>query len=155
MEGIALDETDRRILREIQRAPDLTMRDLADRVGLSHTPCWRRLRRLEEAGVISEKRHVVDPKAAGFHVTVFCFVKIKEHRREKLREFEAAARKVPEIIQCFSISGEYDYVLQVIAHGVDEYEQTVKDSIIELPNILSINTSFTLNRIKSTLLVPV
>jgi Lrp/AsnC family transcriptional regulator len=152
---IDLDEADRRILREVQRAPELTMRELADRVGLSHTPCWRRLQAMQAAGVISERRHVVDPRAAGFQVTVFCFVKIKEHRREKLREFEESAREVPEIVQCFSISGEYDYILQVIARSVDEYEQTVKDAIVELPNLASINTSFTLSRIKSTLLVPV
>lgn len=155
MGAIELDEADRRILREIQARPDLTMRDLAERVGLSHTPCWRRIQRMMEAGVIGERRHIVDPAAAGFDVTVFCFVKIKEHRRERLREFEEAARRVPEIIQCYSISGEYDYILQVIARNVPEYDQTVKDAIVELPNLASINTSFTLSRIKSTPLVPI
>jgi Lrp/AsnC family transcriptional regulator len=155
MDRAGLDEADKRILREVQRAPGLTMRELADRVGLSHTPCWRRLRSMQEAGVLSEKRHVVDARAAGYEVIVFCFVKLKEHRRERLREFEEAARKVPEIIQCFSISGEYDYILQVIARSVEEYEQTVKDAIVELPNLASVNTSFTLSRVKSTLLVPV
>ena len=155
MAKIELDEADRRILREIQARPELTMRELAERVGLSHTPCWRRLRRMMEAGVIGERRHIVDAAAAGFEVTVFCFVRIKEHRRERLREFEQAAREVPEIVQCWSISGEYDYILQVIARNVPEYDQTVKDAIVELPNVASINTSFTLSRVKATPLVPI
>ncbi|TPE53277.1 Lrp/AsnC family transcriptional regulator [Amaricoccus solimangrovi] len=150
-----IDEADRRILREIQRSPEIPTRELAERVGLSHTPCWRRLQRMRDDGVITERRHVVDHDAAGFAVTVFCFVTLKEHRRERLTEFEEAALKVPEIIQCFSISGEYDYILQVIARSVSDYERTVKDAIVELPNIASINTSFTLRKVKASLDVPV
>jgi Lrp/AsnC family transcriptional regulator len=86
---------------------------------------------------------------------VFCFVKISHHQRERLRAFEEAVARVPEVMQCYSLSGEYDYVLQVIAASVRDYESTVKNAIVELPNVQSINTSFTLKRVKNTLNVPV
>ena len=85
---------------------------------------------------------------------MFCFVKISHHQRDRLKAFEDAVAKVPEVMQCYSLSGEYDYVLQVIATSVREYEATVKNAIVELPNVQSINTSFTLKRVKNSLNVP-
>lgn len=149
-----LDDSDRRILKALQERPDLTLRELGELTGLSHSPCWRRLQRLQEAGAISAKRFVVDPEAIGFEILVFCFVKISHHQRDRLKAFEDAVAKVPEIMQCYSLSGEYDYVLQVIATSVREYEATVKNALVELPNVQSINTSFTLKRVKNSLNVP-
>ena len=150
-----LDEPDRRILRALQGQPDLTLRELGEVAGLSHSPCWRRLQRLQETGAISPKRFVVDPEAVGFEILVLCFVKISHHQRDRLRAFEEAVAKVPEVMQCYSLSGEYDYVLQVVATSVRDYEATVKNALVELPNVQSINTSFTLKRVKHSLNVPV
>ncbi|SFQ06405.1 Lrp/AsnC family transcriptional regulator [Tranquillimonas alkanivorans] len=150
-----IDDADRRILRVIQEAPGLTMRELGEATGLSHTPCWRRLQRLQEAGIVSDKRYIVDPEAVGYEIVVFCFVRIAEHRRARLQEFEAAVARVPEILQCYSLSGEHDYVLQVIARSVRAYEATVKNALTELPNVQSISTSFTLKRVKASNVVPV
>jgi len=152
---MAIDEADRRILRIIQQKPGLTMRELGEQTGLSHTPCWRRLQRLQEAGIVSEKRYLVDPEAVGFDIVVFCFVRIVEHRRERLQEFEKAVALVPEILQCYSLSGDHDYLLQVVSHSVREYEATVKNALTELPNVRSISTSFTLKRVKASTYVPV
>lgn len=149
-----LDDSDRRILKALQERSDLTLRELGEVTGLSHSPCWRRLQRLQAAGAISAKRFVVDPEAIGFEILVFCFVKISHHQRDRLKAFEDAVAKVPEVMQCYSLSGEYDYVLQVIATSVREYEATVKNAIVELPNVQSINTSFTLKRVKNSLNVP-
>ncbi|WP_182084360.1 Lrp/AsnC family transcriptional regulator [Aureimonas sp. ME7] len=150
-----IDEADRRILRVIQEKPGLTMRELGEETGLSHTPCWRRLQRLQEVGIVSEKRYLVDPEAVGFDIVVFCFVRISEHRRERLQEFERAVERVPEILQCYSLSGEHDYVLQVVSRSVRDYEATVKNALTELPNVRSISTSFTLKRVKASTYVPV
>ncbi len=150
-----IDEADRRILRVIQERPGLTMRELGDETGLSHTPCWRRLQRLQEAGIVSEKRYIVDPEAVGFEIVAFCFVKIVEHRRERLQEFERAVAFVPEILQCYSLSGDHDYLLQVVSRSVRDYEATVKNALTELPNVRSISTSFTLKRVKATTYIPV
>ncbi len=153
--SVELDEADRRILRTIQERPELTMRELGDATGLSHTPCWRRLQRLQKAGIVSDRRYIVDPEAVGYDIIAFCFVRIIEHRREHLRQFEAAVARVPEILQCHSLSGDHDYVLQVLARSVREYEETVKNAIVELPNVRSISTSFALKRVKSSTVVPV
>lgn len=150
-----LDDSDRRILRALQHNPDLTLRELGDAVGMSHSPCWRRLQRLQQTGAIGAKRFVIDPEAVGFEILVLCFVKISHHQRDRLKAFEEAVAHVPEVMQCYSLSGEYDYVLQVIAPSVRDYEETVKNALVELPNVQSINTSFTLKRVKQTLNVPI
>ena len=149
------DDSDRRILRAIQAQPDITMRELGEVTGLSNSPCWRRLQRLQNEGAVSPRRFVIDPEAVGFEILVLCFVKISHHQRERLRAFEEAVESVPEIMQCYSLSGEYDYVLQVIATSVRHYEAVVKNAIVELPNVQSVNTSFTLKRVKHSLNVPV
>lgn len=150
-----LDDWDRRILRVIQAQPDVTMRELGEATGLSHSPCWRRLQRLQNEGAVSARRFVIDPEAVGYEILVFCFVKITHHQRERLKAFEDAVVDVPEVLQCYSLSGEYDYVLQVIAPSVRDYEATVKNALVELPNVQSIYTTFTLKRVKNSLNVPV
>lgn len=150
-----LDEWDRRILRIIQDRPEITMRDLGEATGLSHSPCWRRLQRLQEAGIVSQRRFIVDPEAVGFDILVLCFVKIAQHNRAALIQFEEAVVRVPEVLQCYSLSGEYDYMLQVVAPSVRAYEATVKNALTSLPNVQSIHTSFTLKRVKHSLSVPV
>ena len=149
-----IDDADRRILRVIQDEPGISMRDLGERTGLSHSPCWRRLQRMQEEGIVSPPQHLVDPAAVGFDILVFCFVKITQHSREALGRFEEAVIRVPEVLQCHSLSGEYDYVLQVVATSVRAYEATVKNALTALPNVQSINTSFTLKRVKNSHKVP-
>lgn len=150
-----MDDADRRILRAIQHNPDLTMRELGEVTGLSHTPCWRRLQRMREEGIIRSKAYLLDERAVGYEIVVFCFIRMKEHRRAKLLEFEAAAARIPEVMQCYSLTGDYDYVLRVLARNMQDYEQNMKESIVELPNVASINTSVTMKEIKNTTIVPV
>lgn len=102
----------------------------------------------------TSKRFAVDPEAIGFEILVFCFVKISYHQRDRLKAVEDAVAKVPEVMQCYALGGEYDYVLQVIATGVREYEATVKNACVALPNVQSINTSFILKWVKNSLNVP-
>lgn len=152
---LKIDDADLKILRCIQNNPDITMRELGDATGMSHSPCWRRLQRLKDAGVIGSKSFLIDPEAVGFEIRVLCFVRISEHRRERLQQFESAVQKVPEILQCYSLSGDHDYVLHVIARSVRHYEETVKNALVELPNVKSISTSFTLKTIKDSRNIPV
>jgi len=150
-----IDESDRKILRSIQKNPDITMRDLGDETGMSHSPCWRRLQRLKELGVVGDKAFSIDPEAVGYEIRVLCFVRIAEHKRERLQQFETAVQAVPQILQCYSLSGDHDYVLHVIARSVRDYEETVKNALVELPNVQSVSTSFTLKKVKDSRLVPV
>ncbi|MBE9640706.1 Lrp/AsnC family transcriptional regulator [Salipiger mangrovisoli] len=150
-----LDEADRRILRCIQSNPDITMRELGDATGLSHSPSWRRLQRLKEGGVVGDKAYHIDPEKVGYEIRVLCFVRIAAHNRDRLQAFEDAVQRVPEILQCYSLSGDHDYVLHVVAKSVRNYEETVKNAIVELPNVQSISTSFTLKSVKDTRVIPV
>jgi Lrp/AsnC family transcriptional regulator len=150
-----MDEADKRILRAIQKQPDLTMRELGEVTGLSHTPCWRRLNRLRDEGYITEKRYILDAQKLGFEIVVFCFVRLKEHHRNTLEEFENAAKMLPEIVQCYSATGEHDYILKVLAHSVRDYEEVVKHTLLQLPHVVTISTSVTLKEVKNSPDIPV
>ena len=150
-----MDEADKRILRAIQKNPDMTMRELGEVTGLSHTPCWRRLKKLREEGIVAEKRYVLSPAKLGFEIVAFCFVRMKAHTRETLDEFERAAYSVPEVVECYSATGDHDYILKVLASSVMDYEKTIKHKLLQLPHVSFISTSLTLNEVKNTPDVPV
>lgn len=150
-----MDKADRKILRTLQEQPHLTMRELGDKTGISHTPCWRRLSRMKDEGIVSEKRYVVDPASVGFDLTILCFVRLKEHDRSEMRAFETAILDVPEVLSCYTITGEHDYMLRVIARGVEGYETTVKDALMQLPNVGFIQTCLALSEIKNTSMIPI
>lgn len=150
-----LDDTDYRILRELQANPTASVVELAQRVGLSHTPCWRRLKRLEESGVIVERAVILDPKLLGVGVSVFAHVKLRLHDEETLEAFETAAHDRAEIVECFSMSGESDYLLRVVTHSIDDYEQLMKKVLLHLPGVATINSSFALKSVKMTTKLPI
>ncbi len=150
-----LDEADLRILRVLQKEPTLTVAELGERVGLSHTPCWRRVKQMEESGVIQGRAVVLDPEALGFEVSVFCLVRLKQHDEETLNAFEDAARLLPEILQCYSLAGEHDYVLRVLVRSVRDYEQVVKVSLLHLPHVSHVQSNFALREVKNTSALPI
>ena len=150
-----MDEADKRILRAIQAHPELTMRELGEMTGLSHTPCWRRLNRLRKEGYIAEKRYILDAQKLGFEIVAFCLVQLNAHSRESLEEFEAATRRIPEVVECYSATGDQDYILKVLASSVRDYEQTIKHKLLALPHVGSIRTSLALSEVKNTPDVPV
>lgn len=149
-----MDDADRRILRALQNNPDLTMRELGEETGLSHTPCWRRLSKMKELGIVEERRFIINPAAVGFDIVFFCQVRMKEHSREGLNAFEAAIEHVPAVNQCYTMTGSYDYILRVLAKSVEAFEMTVKNSLMELPNVAVIHTSLTLKEVKNSSKVP-
>lgn len=156
IEGSAsLDSIDRRILASLQAQPDLTMTDLAERVGLSHTPCWRRLKRMEEAGIVRGRALLLDPEALGYSISVFAHIKLKSHEEESLNCFEDSVEAHPQIVECFSMSGESDYMLRVVARDVSDYEHFLKKVLLHLPGVASVVSSFALKTIKLTTKVPV
>jgi len=150
-----MDEIDLRILRAYQAKPELSMVDLASEVGLSQTPCWRRLRRMEEQGLIRGRANLLDAAVLGFGVNVFANLRIKQHDEETLEAFEAAVRDHPEIVECFSMSGESDYILRVLARSIEDYERFLKKVLLHLPGVGAINSSFALKPVKMTTAVPV
>jgi len=150
-----MDDTDRRILRMAQAYPDLPIADLAEKVGLSHTPCWRRLKKLEADGIIAGRAVLLDAKRLGLVVNVFAHARLKQHDEETLDALEQAVCLHPQIVECFSMSGTSDYVLRVVAESIEEYERFLKKTLLHLPGVSSINSSFALKTVKMTTVLPV
>ncbi|MEM7288780.1 MAG: Lrp/AsnC family transcriptional regulator [Pseudomonadota bacterium] len=149
-----LDETDLKILRILQRNSEIPISDIGEAVGLSHTPCWRRIKKLENAGVIIGRKCLLDSQKVDLDVSIFVFVKLDEHSSQVLERFEEATLAIPEILQCYTMSGEFDYLLRVVVSTVRDYEKTVKGKLLKLPHVGSMNSQFALNEIKNTNALP-
>ncbi len=151
----ALDVIDRKMLAVLQVEPDLSVQALAERVNLSHTPCWRRLKRLESEGIIRERAVILDADLLGLPITVFAEVALKQHDEQTLEQLEREAQRCPEIVECFSMSGEHDYIFRIVAASVADYERFLKKVLLHLPGVASVNSSFALKRVKLTTRLPV
>ena len=149
-----MDTKDRQILRELQRDGRLTNAELAERVNLSPSPCLRRVRNLERAGVIDRYVAIVDREAAGYPVTAFVQVTLARHDKEVVDAFEKRARETPQILTCHLMTGSSDYLLQIVVAGLDAYEQFMRETLHKTPGIATINTSFVYGTVKDTFELP-
>jgi len=152
--GLKLDEIDLKILRLLQENCDLNINEIGDQVGLSHTPCWRRIKKLEDAGIIEARKCILNAEEVGLDISIFVFVRLDIHSSEILERFEEATKHIPEIMQCYTMSGEFDYLLRVVVPTVREYEKTIKGKLLKLPNVGVMNSHFSLNEIKNTTALP-
>ncbi len=149
-----LDSIDLRMLAELQQTADLSMQELGDRVGLSHTPCWRRVKRLEERGVIRHRVTLLDAEQLDLAVNVFVNVNLKRHQENALNRFEEAVQGIPEIVECYSVSGENDFLLRVVVADVSAYERLVKATLVHLPEVGNLTSTFALRQVKYTTALP-
>jgi Lrp/AsnC family transcriptional regulator, leucine-responsive regulatory protein len=145
---MTLDRIDQSILEHLQTHGRLTNVELADRVGLSPSPCLRRVRHLEETGLIKGYQAVVDQAKAGLPVSVFVSVRLEQQREEAMARFEAAVRGFPEVLECYLMTGTRDYLLRVVASDLAGYEQFIE-------GVASIESSFALAQVKHTTALPV
>jgi Lrp/AsnC family leucine-responsive transcriptional regulator len=143
-----VDAIDRKILRALSRQGRLTNAELAEEVGLSPSPCWTRVKRLEQAGVIKGYAALLDQAALGLPDTVFIEVMMERHDEEHLRRFEAAVKDIPEILECHLVTGEYDYVIKAAVGGTVGYERLLRDRLYRLPGVRHTRTSFALRCLK-------
>ncbi len=150
-----LDSYDLRILRALQVNAEYSMAELGEIVGLSHTPCWRRIKRLEQDGFIRGKVALLDPARLDLSVTVHAYLTIKSHNEESLNAFEQAVQQVREIVECYSTTGEKDYLLRIVTRNVDDYERLLKKTLVHLPNVASVNSTFALKQVKFTTELPI
>ncbi len=144
----ALDAIDRRILRSLQENARLSNAELAQKVGLSTSPVWRRVRALEEAGVITGYQALVNPASVGLAVNVFVHVSLEKQVEPALEAFEAAVRRRPEVLECYLMTGESDYLLRVAVPDLAEYERFLMDHLTRIRGIASIKSSFALRPVK-------
>lgn len=150
-----LDEADRRILRLVQAEAGLTLQELAERAGLSASPCWRRLKRLQETGVIRATVALVAPRAVGFATRAMVHVSLLDHTEATIARFDAFVQRSAQVLDCASITGSDDYVLTVVARDPEDLERFLMRELLALGVVRSSTTHFVLRQTKATTALPV
>ncbi len=149
-----LSRTDLRLLAELQRDTTRNQSELAEIVGMSRTSCWRRIRDFEDAGIIDRQVALLNPKKAGFNLEVLLFVAMTEHSDENRKSFERHVSLLPEVMECFSVSGDRDYLLQVIAKDMESYNDFLNAEILRHKAVQSASSTFVLRRVKYSTALP-
>ena len=149
-----LSASDRKLLEALQENVNLSQIDLAERSGLSRTSVWRRVRELEEAGVIESRVALLNPKALGLQIHVLLSVSMVEHSDKVRQSFEKHVEDLPGVMECFSVSGERDYVLQIISRDMESYNEFLNTKILHHSSVRSAASSFALRRVKYTTALP-
>jgi Lrp/AsnC family transcriptional regulator len=150
-----IDKVDRRILDLLQREGALSVAEVASRTGLSTTTCWRRIQNLEHTGVIKGRVALLNRAALGLDVTIFAHVKLSTQGRDAIAAFAEAIRERPEVLDCYTTMGEWDFMLRVVTRDIKAYEAFYLDHLSKLPNVQSINSSVTVTVIKETTVLPI
>jgi DNA-binding Lrp family transcriptional regulator len=149
-----LSRTDRRLLNELQRDATRKQSELAELVGMSRTSCWRRIRDFEEAGLIERQVALLNPKVAGFNIQVLLLVAMTEHTDENRQGFERHVALLPEVTECFSVSGDRDYVLHVVVKDMDTYNEFLNSQVLKHSAVRSASSTFVLRRVKYSTVLP-
>jgi len=149
-----LDATDRRILEQLQADGRLSNQELAERVALSPSPCLRRVRALERAGVIRRYAAVLDPLQVGLGLLAYVTVKLEKRGKMPVDQFMGAVESWPEVIACYAMTGDMDYLMRVQVENLEHYSRFVMDRLLKQPGVIDIRTNFVLERVKETTVLP-
>jgi Lrp/AsnC family transcriptional regulator len=149
-----LDAIDAKILDLIQHDAGLSVAEIADRVGLSSSPCWRRIKRLEVVGVIQKRVTLLDREQLGLSFEVFAEVKLALPSKENLEAFEAAIAHLPEVVQCATVTGGMDYVLRIITRDMRAFDDFLRDKLLALGLVANIESRIVMRSVKSSTAVP-
>jgi len=152
---ITLDDLDRRILHQLQRDASLSNAELAERVGSTGPSCWRRIRQMEDAGLLVANVRLADPDVLGQNVTVFCHVRMKSHEEHHSKTFTHFVREEERIMECYSMSGDWDFLLRVVAESVADYEKFLMGSLLKHAAVASASSQFALSVTKYQTALPV
>jgi DNA-binding Lrp family transcriptional regulator len=155
MAATTIDELDRSILGILQEEGRITNVELASRVGLTAPPCLRRMRALEESGVIKGYHAELDPGALGYGIMVFALVSLRSQAEDDLRAFEAHVAQLPEIRECHMLNGEIDFILKIVAHDLQSFQNFLTSKLTPAPNVASVKTSLTIRTSKTSCGIPV
>ncbi|MBJ7417760.1 MAG: Lrp/AsnC family transcriptional regulator [Niveispirillum sp.] len=149
-----LDGLDWRILDQLQRDGSATAAEVADKVGLSQSPCWRRIQRLEEDGIIKRRVALLDRKAIGLNVLIFSHVKLEAHSGDLLTDFREAIRRIAEVQECFVLMGQVDFMLRIVTKDIEAYEALFFEKLSKLPGVREINSMIAVSTVKETTELP-
>lgn len=151
---VSLDVYDRRILALLQERADISTAEIAERVGLSQSPCWRRIQRLKDEGIIKGQVTLLDRKKIGLNAQIFAQVKLDAHGRSNLTEFAEKIRDFPEVLECYVLMGSVDFLLRIVTQDIEAYERFFFERLSMVPGIQEVNSIVALSEIKSTTVLP-
>lgn len=150
----SLDPVDIRILAALQIDADLSVTELGKKAGISSTPCWRRVKILEEHGILGKKIRVLDRQALGLKFVAFINVNLSTNGRQSLGQFERAVLKMPEVVECHLVTGTMDYVMKVVTVDIEAYQEFVRTVLTPLPFIREVHSYVGLTEVKSKMQLP-
>ena len=145
---VEIDSKDKDIISILQEDAGCPIQDIADRVGLTNNPCWRRIKRLEELGVIHSRIALVDAKILGVGTTAFVTIRIDSHNREWLGQFKKAVQEIPEILECHRMTGDVDYLLKVSIRDLEHYDAVYQRLISSVPGLTDVSSAFSMETLK-------
>jgi Lrp/AsnC family transcriptional regulator len=148
-----MDSFDRAILAQLQEDAALPLNEIANRVGLSPTPCWNRIRKMEETGVITKRVALLDPPSLGLGVTIFVSIETADHSESWLARFAEAVRSMPEVVDVYRMSGDVDYMMRVVVPNIDAYDEFYRLLIKSVP-LKNVTSRFAMEKIKATTALP-
>ena len=150
-----MDKVDKKILSTLQDDARVTVAELSERVSLTSSPCWRRVKALEEAGFIRGYHAELDPRQLGYDVTAFVNVMLENHRLDLGDSFEVAVQGIPQVVACHNVSGRYDFMLEVVAADLEAFGEFARNALRALPGVKEIYSSFSLKSIKRSRSIPI
>lgn len=152
---INIDQIDRRILQLLQTEPGINATAIGERIGLSQSACWRRMQRLRDDGVIKDHPVILDPEKVGLNTMVFAQVKLTSRGRSNLNDFADAVCRYPEVLDCYVVLGNVDFLLRIVAEDIKGYERFIYDKLSQIPGVQEVNSSMALSEIKHTTVLPI
>jgi Lrp/AsnC family transcriptional regulator len=152
---LELDRVDQRILEILQQDSDISTATLAERLHMSQSPCWRRVNRLQEAGVIQRKVALIDRQALGMEVVVFATINLTQTGRQNLLAFERDVERYPEVVECYTMTGIWDYVLKIVTRDIRHYEDFVRNTLTASDMIRELHSHIAVTEIKNTTALPI
>jgi DNA-binding Lrp family transcriptional regulator len=143
-----LTDSERKLLDALQTEGRISNQSLAERAGMSPSPCWRRVRALEETGVIRGYAALLDPTKVGLNVIAYASIQLQRYSEEEVSRFEDSVRGAPEIVECYSVMGEADYLLKIMVEDAKAYDRFLHDFIFKIPGLVQVRSSLTLREVK-------
>ncbi len=149
-----MDKVDREILAILQKDSTASLNDIADAVNLTTTPCWKRLKKLEDAGVITKRVALLEPELLGLSLTVFVMVQTNDHSHEWYRKFVATVEEFPEVMEFYRMAGEYDYMMKVLAKDMNDFDHFYKKLVNSVDGLNNVTSTFAMESLKYTTELP-
>jgi Lrp/AsnC family transcriptional regulator len=154
MQPVKIDRLDRELLKLLQTESEVTASEIGERIGMSQSTCWRRIQRLRDEGLIQEQLVTLDRKKAGLNAMIFAQVKLSSQGRSNLAEFSDAIQSFPEVLDCYVLMGNVDFLLRIVAADIDAYEKFFFDKLSTLSGVQEITSNIALSEIKHTTALP-